>query len=192
MKLSGLDKVGSIGLLLTAILSPCCFPLLGIGLTALGFGSFELFGGWTMYVFQGFVLLSLVGLFLSYRSHKKWVPLLLAVPGTLLIFTSYHFIDEDYWIYLMYAGMAAITIASFLNIYLTRKHKTEIITTSIITCPACGHKQSETMPLNACQYFYVCTHCQTRLQAKPGDCCVFCSYGTVVCPPMQSGEDCCA
>ena len=21
---------------------------------------------------------------------------------------------------------------------------------------------------------------------KPGHCCVFCSYGTVVCPPMQS------
>jgi hypothetical protein len=25
---------------------------------------------------------------------------------------------------------------------------------------------------------------------KPGDCCVFCSYGSVPCPPMQEGKSC--
>ncbi|HEY7997903.1 MAG TPA: GDCCVxC domain-containing (seleno)protein, partial [Pseudolabrys sp.] len=29
--------------------------------------------------------------------------------------------------------------------------------------------------------------CGERLKPKPGDCCVFCSYGSVPCPPMQSG-----
>jgi len=47
------------------------------------------------------------------------------------------------------------------------------------------------MPLNACQYFYDCKGCGELLKAKPGDCCVFCSYGTVQCPPMQTGNDCC-
>nr|WP_283817643.1 GDCCVxC domain-containing (seleno)protein [Bradyrhizobium diazoefficiens] len=26
---------------------------------------------------------------------------------------------------------------------------------------------------------------------KSGDCCVFCSYGTVPCPPKQSEGSCC-
>jgi hypothetical protein len=25
------------------------------------------------------------------------------------------------------------------------------------------------------------------LRPKPGDCCVFCSYGDMKCPPMQGG-----
>ncbi len=193
MKRITLHTIGNIGFLITAIFSPCCFPLLGIGLTALGYGSFELFGGWTMYVFEGFVALSLVGLFISYRQHRCLYPLLMAITGAAFIFYSYHFIDADYWTYLMYAGMALVTIASVYNIYRTRLHKkqTVIISQSIITCPTCGHATEETMPVNACQYFYVCPHCQTRLQPKEGDCCVFCSYGTVVCPPMQLGEDCC-
>jgi hypothetical protein len=31
------------------------------------------------------------------------------------------------------------------------------------------------------------------LKPEPGDCCVFCSYGSVPCPPIQaSGKGCCA
>jgi hypothetical protein len=47
------------------------------------------------------------------------------------------------------------------------------------------------MPTDACQYFYECTHCKTLLRPKPGDCCVFCSYGSVVCPPIQEKRGCC-
>ena len=63
--------------------------------------------------------------------------------------------------------------------------------TSILTCPHCGKSREETMPTDACQYFYECTACGVLLRPKPGDCCVFCSYGTVVCPPKQSEKDCC-
>jgi hypothetical protein len=56
---------------------------------------------------------------------------------------------------------------------------------SIITCPNCGFQKEETMPTDACQYFYKCTNCGTILKPKQGDCCVFCSYGTVPCPPIQ-------
>ncbi len=56
---------------------------------------------------------------------------------------------------------------------------------SVITCPQCGHSQSETMPTDACQIYYVCTQCQAELRPLPGDCCVFCSYGSVPCPPIQ-------
>lgn len=62
---------------------------------------------------------------------------------------------------------------------------------SVLTCPHCGRATEETMPTDACQYFYECSGCGSLLHPKPGDCCVFCSYGTVVCPPRQSAVDCC-
>lgn len=62
---------------------------------------------------------------------------------------------------------------------------------SLITCPYCGHRKMETMPVNACQYFYACTRCQKVLKPKEGDCCVFCSYGTEKCPPIQLNQNCC-
>ena len=62
---------------------------------------------------------------------------------------------------------------------------------SSITCPHCKHKQEETMPTDACQYFYVCKNCNNRLKPNEGDCCVFCSFGSVKCPPIQQKNDCC-
>ena len=60
---------------------------------------------------------------------------------------------------------------------------------STITCPACGHVSEEIMPTDACQWFYDCKGCGVVLKPLDGDCCVFCSYGSTKCPPMQ-GEDC--
>jgi hypothetical protein len=73
---------------------------------------------------------------------------------------------------------------------MTRLHST-------ITCPHCGHAQTETMPTDSCQFFYDCRGCGAVLRPKQGDCCVFCSYGTVPCPPVQDAGrtgtqgDCC-
>ena len=62
---------------------------------------------------------------------------------------------------------------------------------SIITCPKCGFQQEEQMPEDACSFFYECKSCKTIIKTKTGDCCVFCSYGTVACPPIQLGKKCC-
>jgi hypothetical protein len=62
---------------------------------------------------------------------------------------------------------------------------------STITCPKCGHSKEETMPADACQYFYECEKCKQVLKPKQGDCCVYCSYGSVACPPVQQGKGCC-
>lgn len=62
---------------------------------------------------------------------------------------------------------------------------------SEITCPICGHKKVEIMPTDACRFFYACEKCKTTLKPKEGDCCVFCSYGTVACPPKQESKSCC-
>ena len=42
------------------------------------------------------------------------------------------------------------------------------------------------MTSDACQYFYDCKGCGTLLKAKPGDCCVYCSYGSAPCPSIQA------
>jgi hypothetical protein len=63
---------------------------------------------------------------------------------------------------------------------------------STITCPVCCHQRTETMPTDACLFFYKCEGCGTVLRPQPGDCCVFCSYGSVPCPPKQGvGTSCC-
>lgn len=61
-----------------------------------------------------------------------------------------------------------------------------MILKSIITCPHCATAKEETMPTDACLYFYTCPGCSAVLRPKPGDCCVFCSYGSVPCPPVQA------
>jgi hypothetical protein len=66
-----------------------------------------------------------------------------------------------------------------------------VILESVLTCPNCGQQREEIMPTDACQYFYECTSCKTLLKPKAGDCCVFCSYGSMACPPMQEQRSCC-
>ena len=65
-----------------------------------------------------------------------------------------------------------------------------VTTTCELTCPVCGHVSTETMPTDACIYFHEGAGCGALLRPEKGDCCVFCSYGSVACPPMQAGGSC--
>lgn len=66
-----------------------------------------------------------------------------------------------------------------------------IVLESVITCPRCGASKVETMPTDACQFFYECGQCKALLRPDTGDCCVFCSFGSVKCPPVQEQRSCC-
>jgi hypothetical protein len=66
-----------------------------------------------------------------------------------------------------------------------------IITQSTITCPVCGVQKTLEMPTNSCQYFWQCPDCKNMIKPQKGDCCVFCSYGDVACPPVQDYKSCC-
>jgi hypothetical protein len=59
---------------------------------------------------------------------------------------------------------------------------------STLTCPSCGHVETETMPTDACQFFYDCKGCNAVLRPLAGDCCVYCSFGNVPCPPIQEAR----
>jgi len=84
-------------------------------------------------------------------------------------------------------AITQIRRSDFLNsfVYLTMQLR------STLTCPKCSYQAVETMPTDACQFFYDCKGCGERLKPLAGDCCVFCSYGSVPCPPMQSNLRCC-
>lgn len=62
---------------------------------------------------------------------------------------------------------------------------------STLTCPSCGSASEESMPTDACLFFWDCPACGALIRPKPGHCCVFCSYGDVPCPPIQAQKACC-
>ncbi len=67
--------------------------------------------------------------------------------------------------------------------------KKETILKSVLTCPECNYQVTEVMPIDACQWFYECKNCSAVIKPKHGDCCVFCSYGSIACPSKQiSGQ----
>lgn len=186
-----IDQLGNAGIWATILFTPCCFPVAALLFSFFGMSTgFELFGSWTFYILQAMVILALLGLLLSWSKHRFPYPLLLAVPSGGLIFYSYYFIDNQSWTYLVYIGMTGLLVSSVINHYRFKmNHKVELYST--IKCPHCGHSEVEEMPTNACQYFYSCLQCKTILKPKEGDCCVYCSYGSKPCPPVQEGKSCC-
>jgi hypothetical protein len=77
------------------------------------------------------------------------------------------------------------------TVYALMRREPSMIEESVITCPKCQHQATEPMPLDACVFFYECKGCGTLLRPLEGDCCVFCSYGSKPCPPIQAGDRCC-
>ncbi len=193
-----MDKFGTVGLFLVAICSPCCFPLFAFAASALGFGSFELFGGWTIWIFKAMVLVSVAGLYSSYRVHGYLYPLLTAAVSALLIFYAFHIDQSEDLNYAVYIGMFGLLMATIWNYKSNKTYKTcnsctpgndkAVQRQSTLTCPNCGFQKAELMPDDACVYFYECKQCKTLLKPLQGDCCVYCSYGSLQCPPVQAGQ----
>ena len=59
------------------------------------------------------------------------------------------------------------------------------VLTSLLRCPECGHSEQLEMATDSCLFFHVCRGCGVVLRPDADDCCVFCSYGSVPCPPVQ-------
>ncbi|WP_447970702.1 GDCCVxC domain-containing (seleno)protein [Nitrospira sp. M1] len=59
---------------------------------------------------------------------------------------------------------------------------------SILTCPHCATQKTESMTPDACQIYYTCTGCHAMLKTNQGDCCVFCSFGSIPCPSIQNAQ----
>ncbi len=64
----------------------------------------------------------------------------------------------------------------------------EVVTESIVTCPECGFAKDEVMPETSCEIMYRCPTCGTDLWPAEGDCCVYCTYGSVPCQAVQIAQ----
>jgi hypothetical protein len=179
-----LDKVGSFGAVFAAALSPCCFPLLGVIAASLGLGAAEQFAPQLQYAVQFFVLLAVAGSSMAYRVHRHLPPLILSITGAALCFIHYYFWYSET---LIYSGFGLLVISGLWNMRERSRlnsGKTTFLE-STITCPECGHQQTEVMPKDACQFFWDCPRCRVKVKPNQGDCCVFCSFGSIPCPPLQ-------
>jgi hypothetical protein len=188
--LTSLDCVGSLGALIAAVAAPCCFPLFAVVAATLGLGALAPYEAIILYTFQGFALLSLVGLAFAFRRHRRVGPLVVGgISVAILAYAFYH----AFYPFILYAGLFGLLAATLWNYVCSCRHiPRAAVLRSVISCPRCGHRAEEIMPTNACLYFYDCPGCHARLKPTPGDCCVFCSYGSVPCPPIQLGISCCA
>lgn len=187
-----MDKLGTVGGFLIAAAAPRCFPLLAAAGAALGLRALQSWRGYMDYAIQGFVALSAFGGVFAYRQHRQVWPLSVGLASAALVFFAYY---ASYHVQLIYAGLAGLAVAAVWNVIAKRRSSAccrRVELQSTLTCPHCGHQKQETMPTNACLYSYECQSCHATLRPKPEDCCVFCSYGSVRCPPIQAGESCCA
>lgn len=122
-----------------------------------------------------------------------WLPwVLIAIGGTIGIAGFSETLEKFSGLFFV-VGLGSLGWGAFQ--FYKRKNTTmnlkNVQLKSTITCPECGHQKEEQMPTDACQFFYECKNCKKVLKPNQGDCCVYCSYGTVACPPIQLNQDCC-
>jgi hypothetical protein len=148
--------------------------------------------GTLVYILEVCVALAVVGAVIGFRAHRKWRPLVVAVASAAGIFYAFNAAQSQV---LVFSSLGGLLVAAVWNTIEGRRCATcapqqaSVRRQATITCPSCGCQRTETMPTDSCLFFYECAGCKVMLRPKPGDCCVFCSYGSVKCPSKQ-GEAC--
>ena len=113
-----LDKIGSIGAILAAASCPVCFPLLAAAGSVIGLGVLHPYEGKMLILFQFLVLVSLVGLVLSFRRHRKPLPLVVGTLSVLLILYAFHIRFNEI---LNYIGLFGLLSSAVLNVLENRR-----------------------------------------------------------------------
>lgn len=172
-----LEKIGSFGGLIAAAACPVCFPKLALIGALFGLGALGAYESQLFIAAQVLIALAVLDHVLAYRRHRKRWLLGLATASGAAVFGGLHLLRSEAVTYGGFAGLVAASATDFWGHY---RRKTR---PSIEDATAPGLL---TMPTDACQYFYECANCGAMLRPKLGDCCVFCSYGSVKCPPVQA------
>lgn len=61
----------------------------------------------------------------------------------------------------------------------------KVMLDAVLRCPFCLGEELLRMPENFCEILRPCRFCRRIIRPRPGDCCVYCSFATVPCPPHQ-------
>jgi hypothetical protein len=179
-----LEKVGGIGAVVAAAACPICFPKLALLGALFGFGAFGAYESQFFIAAQVMVVLAIAGHVLSYLRHRNGWLLGSAILSGVAVFAGLYWLRSEL---VAYSGFAGLVVTSATDFWTRFKREPSMARLeSIITCPKCGASRKESMPTNFCLHFYDCTACGATLRPKAGDCCVFCSYGSVKCPSRQA------
>jgi hypothetical protein len=170
-----MEKAGSLGAIVAAAACPVCFPKLALIGAMVGLGGLGAYEWQLLIVAQGLVGVAAIAHVIGFVRHHRRAVLGVALSGVGAIFAGLYLAGSEW---LVYAGFAALLVVSFAGLWERGR--------STLTCPSCGHTQRETMPTDACLFFYECMGCGALQKPKAGDCCVFCSYGTRKCPPRRA------
>lgn len=202
------NGTSAIGTVVATLSCAMCFPALASIGAILGLGFLAQYEGVMLdYLLPLFSSVALAANALGYFLHRQWHRSMLGMVGPVLVLLTLYPLWEYAWSnYVMYSGlvlMAGFAIADLvwpdnrrcLSQPTAQVGAGNVILRSTLTCPVCGFADILQMPTDACQYFHECTQCHELLRPKSGDCCVFCSYGDMPCPPVQiagKSEICCS
>lgn len=113
-----LEKLGTSGAILAAIVCPVCFPKLALIGAALGLGVLAPYEGWFVAAAQVFLVVALVGHVVAFRRHRNaWVPALAGVGVTLVIGSLWLRYVEA----LVYVGLGAVVAATVWSVFAMRR-----------------------------------------------------------------------
>ena len=134
------------------------------------------------------LIAGLIALILA--SSCCWLPALLLSMGAGALLMSLAEGIENLSLILLLLSVGFI-VYGYFQLKEKSTKKNDVILESKLTCPECNAEHLENMLTDSCQYFYECASCKSILKPLDGDCCVYCSFGSVPCPPIQSGDNCC-
>jgi hypothetical protein len=184
-----LEKIDGFGAIIAAAACPICFPKLALLGAVFGLGALSAYESQLLIAAQVLVVLAVLGHALAFRQHRKRWLLGSGVLSGAAVFGGLYLLNSEA---VTYTGLAGLAVTGATDFWARSRRRarsslrrTESVLESVITCPKCGHRKRESMPTETCQFFYECGVCRALLRPKAGDCCVFCSYGPVKCPPVQ-------
>ena len=113
-----LEKLGTFGALLAAILCPICFPKLALIGAALGMSVLAPYEGWFAAAAQALLVIALVGHVVAWRRHRNPGPLALAAAGVALVLGSLWIVYVEA---LVYVGLGALVAATLWSVIAMRR-----------------------------------------------------------------------
>lgn len=107
-----LDKIGSVGAVIAGSAVPCCFPFLSLIGSILGLSFLAPYERYVLYAMQILVIVAMIGSVISFRNHRKIIPLLLGILSTAAVLYS---LNTNMDVRSLYGGLAGLLVVAVWN-----------------------------------------------------------------------------
>src|SRR5262245_42828428 len=108
-----LDMIGAVGAILSAVASPCCFPLLAAAASWIGLSSVPFLHQHAPILIQVMTAVSVIGQFAAYRQRLRSGPLVLSAMSGSLVAIAYY---VSYDVALLYCALTGLGVAALWNV----------------------------------------------------------------------------